>query len=106
MPGNNRIWHSHQVDFQKMRGMVSSPKGSEIQWEPCPEVRYWWAAAWCHNASLGGSFSQVLLVCAAPGWGREEAHPLFCHATPAYITALFVILKWNWINSFENCISK
>lgn len=83
-------------------GGSHGPRGCEIQREPCPEAGCCWAAARCHHTSLGGSFSQVLLVCAAPDLGRGEAWSSFSCAAPALITALFVTLKQNWINSFEN----
>lgn len=91
VPGSSKIWQGCQDGVQKVGVMMSSPRGSD-----------WWAAARCHSTSLGASFSQVLLVCATPGLGRGEAHPLFSCAAPALITALFVTLKWNWISSFEN----
>lgn len=68
-------------------------KGSEIQWQLCPEAGHCWAAARCHSASLGGSFSQVLLVRAAPDLGMGEACPSLSCAAPALITAPFVTLK-------------
>lgn len=58
--------------------------------------------AWCLlKRKLLPAAAEVLLVCATPHLGRGKARPSLSCAALALITAFFVALKWNWINSFE-----
>ena len=92
------------------RGVLSKEVASSssrvwIQWEPCRGriLPGSCRVAWClFERQLLPATDEVLLVCAAPALGRGKACPSLSCTALALITAFFVALKWNWINSFEN----